>query len=289
MIFFLFLYHLRDTFYLATMNIYYQWEPGSYSHLASLQIQDRLNILPEEVIWLFDFDSVWEMISQGHIGVLPIENSYAGTIHHNMYNFLKYPHCILWEYDFQVRHCLLSLENDISQVKKAYSHHQALSQTHLYLKSHNIFPEVYGDTAGAAKMIQEEQKKWVAAVASQLAAEIYGLNILARDIQDQEGNTTKFLIVTKKEDTEYIFSQKANKITLIFTTYHTPWALYDCLGEFATRKINLTKIESIPKGSGHFQYSFWVTLQGNEGQEHIAEALKNLEQKTQMLKILGNY
>ncbi len=271
------------------MNIYYQWEPGSYSHLASKNIVSHLTHDVDNIIWMADFDSVWEKISAWDIGVLPIENSYAGSIHANVYHFLNHEHTIIWEYNFVVEHCLLSLEDDISNISEAYSHHQALSQTHQYLRNKNITPKPFGDTAWAAKMIAEKQKRWVAAVASKLAAELYNLNILEENIQDQEGNTTKFLIVIKKWNESIDYTPKKNRISFLFESNHIPGWLYHCLEIFSKFSINMTKIESIPLWTGHFTYGFWATIEWNMSEWNIQEAFEHLEKKSLFFKILGEY
>lgn len=271
------------------MKIYYQGEPGSYSHLASKEIVSHLDVQVSDIIGQADFDSVWEKISAGDIGVLPIENSYAGSIHANVYHFLTHDHEIIGEYNFEVKHCLLSLETDISLVSEAYSHHQALSQTHQYLRDKNITPKPFGDTAWAAKMILEKQKRGVAAVASSLAWELYGLNVLEENIQDQDGNTTKFLIVVKKDTQNISYTTKKNRITFLFKTDHTPWGLYSCLEVFAQNKINLTKIESIPLWTGHFSYGFWVSIDGNLQDSNISEAFDALRERSDFVKILWEY
>ena len=161
---------------------------------------------------------------------MPLENSYAGTIHQNVYNFLSYPHQIIGEYDFEVRHCLLSLETDISEIQEVYSHHQALSQTHRYTHAHNWTIKPYGDTAGSAKMLAEKKRMKAAAIASELAGEIYGLNVLAKNIQDQEGNTTKFIVVVSPENQKKLsFLPKQQKISIFFETKNSPGSLYESL------------------------------------------------------------
>lgn len=272
------------------MKIYYQWEPGSYSHLAAIKIQKHLSVEISKIIGLQDFDSVWEEISHGSIWILPLENSYAGTIHQNVYNFLSYPHQIIGEYDFEVQHCLLSLESDISKIHEVYSHHQALSQTHSYIHKHKWLIKPYGDTAGSAKMISEKQKFWAAAIASKLAGEIYGLNVLEENIQDQSGNTTKFIVVVSPEMQKKIsFSSQQGRVSIFFETRHTPWSLYESLWVFARRNINLTKIESIPLKQQRFKYGFWIRFEGKLWDENIQQALKELEAFTHDIRILGEY
>jgi len=271
------------------MNIYYQWEPGSYSHLASIEIAKNMSVDTSEITGLLDFDGVWEHINEGHIGVLPIENSYAGSIHHNVYNFLKSDNKIIGEYNFEVHHCLLSLENDISKVSEVYSHPQALSQTYKYSKKHNFIQKPYGDTAGSAKMIVDKQKMWVWAIASELAAELYGLNILEKNIQDQSGNTTKFLIVVPETSQSVDFLIKKWRVTLLLKTDHTSWSLYKCLQIFALAHINMTKIESIPLGAGHFSYAFWITIEWSMSDDIVSNSIKKLQNITDFVKILWEY
>lgn len=271
------------------MNIYYQWEPWSYSHLASLKISENLSDMPKDIVGLLDFDRVWDKISEGNIGVLPIENSYAGTIHHNAYNFLSYDHKIIWEYNFEVKHCLLSLETDKKNIKEVYSHHQALSQTYKHARGNNFIQKAYGDTAWAAKMLSEKQKFWAGAIASELAGELYNLHIVEKNIQDQSGNTTKFLIVVPKENTHTEFSLKKWRTTLLLKTDHTPWSLYECLHVFAQENINMTKIESIPLWIGHFSYAFWITVEGSIWDDSVDSTMKKLMKVTDFVKILWEY
>ena len=116
------------------MKIYYQGEPWAYSNVASEAIKNKLDIEINKINWVTDFPSVWEKIEENNIWVLPVENSYAWSIHENLYNFLRYDFEIIWEYDLEVNHCLLSNEDGIENIKTAYSHPQALSQTHDFLK-----------------------------------------------------------------------------------------------------------------------------------------------------------
>jgi len=254
-----------------------------------MKAKHYINWNVQEVIWCEDFDSVWQNISLWHIWILPIENSYAGSIHTNVYNFLSHSHKIIWEYNFEVEHCLLSLEDDISNVQEAFSHHQALSQTQKYLKSKNISAKAYYDTAGAAKMIRDKSKMWVSAVASELAAELYDLNILDRGIQDQSWNTTKFLIVVPERDTDTKFTQKKGRITFLLKTNHSPWSLHVCLWVFAEKSINMTKIESIPLWAWHFSYAFWITVEWGLEDSNISDALSQLWQVTDFVRVLWEY
>ena len=270
------------------MKIYYQWEPWAYSNLASLEVEKRITKKTKKIEGLIDFLSVWEKIEEGNIWVLPVENGYAGSIHENLYYFLRYDYKIIWEYDLEVNHCLLSLENDIKKVKKVYSHPQALSQVHDFLKKNEIKAEKFSDTAWAAKYISENKLTWVWAIASNLAWEIYWLNILKQNIADQKWNTTKFFIIAKNNE-KIEFKNNSNKISIIFEAKNIPASLYKCLWAFATNDVNLVKIESMPNLKDPFSYMFFMTFEGRLKDDNIKKALEELDFFTNSIKILWEY
>ncbi len=270
------------------MNIYYQWESWAYSNLASIEVWKLLNKNIKKIEWMLDFLSVWEKIEKENIWVLPIENSYAGTIHENLYYFLRYNYKIIWEFDLVVNHCLLSLENNIKNIKQVFSHPQALSQVHNFLKKNKIKPEKFSDTAAAARYIAENKLRWVWAIASSLAGEIYGLNILQENIADQKENTTKFFVIVKR-DKNINFKNKSNKISIIFEARNIPASLYKCLWAFATNNVNLTKIESMPNFKNPFSYIFFLTFEWQLKDENIKKTLEELNFFTNFIKILWEY
>lgn len=246
---------------------------------------DQAEIIGEE-----SFEAVWEKIAEGAIWVLPIENSYAGPIHANLFAFSRFDACVLGTYNLEIQHCLLSQETDIAQIHTALSHPQALDQSYHYLKDHRIKAENFYDTAGAAKHIAEKKLVGYASISSRLAAEIYGLNILDTGIQDQEGNTTRFLVVCPREDmAKYSYATKKNKTSLIFEARNIPASLYKCLGAFATNNVNLTKIENLPNFWKPFEAKFWIDIEGNSKDESVEKALEELKFFTSNLRILGEY
>ncbi len=270
------------------MNIYYQGNPGSYMGIASEEIAKNLNIDITEIIWVPDFTAVWEKISEKNIGVLAIENSYMGSIHPNIYNFINYDYQVIWEYYLEIQHCLCSLETNIKNVEVAYSQAPALDQCRNYLKEKWIDEKSFWDTALSAKYIQEHQIKKAAAICSIKAAKLYELNILDTNIADQKGNTTRFIaIVPKNSPIKNI--QKSNKISMIFETKNIPSSLYKCLWAFATNNINLSKIESIPSYKDRFSYYFWLECEGNLEDESMKKTLEELEFFTKQIRILGEY
>lgn len=273
------------------MNIYYQWEPWAYSNIASIEAAKQLSVEDNCTIeWLETFEWVWEKISQGHIWVLPIENSYAGPIHTNLFAFARIPASIIGTYNLEINHCLLSLEDNIKDVKTAISHPQALDQTYHYLKDNSIKRENFYDTAGAAKHISENKVRWYASISSELAAEIYGLNILEKGIQDQAGNTTRFLIVCLTKDIKkHSYQDIKNKVSLIFEAKNIPSSLYKCLGAFATHWINLTKIENLPSFKWPFSTQFWADIEWKLQDDSVQKALEELKFYTSEIRILGEY
>lgn len=272
------------------MNIYYQWVPWAYSHKTSLELARWLWISPENIHWLFSFKDVHEKIAQGHLWVLPIENSYAWSIHENIYFISRYSVKIHAEYYLEVKHCLLSSSSDISTVKEVYSHIQALMQCEKYLVGKWLVPAEHSDTAWAAQFIASKNDSSLASISSDLAAEIYGLHILERNIQDQDWNTTRFFLVSRDDialDTKLI--PKSWKKTVVFKTKHIPAALYKCLWAFATRSINISKIESLPARNNPFEYMFWLDFELPSDENFLDQALEELHFFWTDIKVVGRY
>lgn len=267
------------------MKIYYQWEIWAYSNIVWNHFSNNLWNL--EVIWVKNFLQVFEKISENNLWIVPIENSYAGSVYENFNNLKKFDYYIYAEYFLEINHVLASKSKNIEEIKKVYSHYQALMQCDNFIKKHNFEPINYFDTATSAKFVSETNDEEIASISSKLAADIYWLNILQEKIQDQQWNTTRFFLVWKKYLDLNI--KKSWKISLIFKTKNIPSALYKCLWAFATRNINLTKIESIPAMQNPFESVFYVDFEGFLIDENIVWALKELEFFTQELKILWDY
>ncbi|MCH8519105.1 prephenate dehydratase [Candidatus Gracilibacteria bacterium] len=272
------------------MNIYYQGESGAYSNITAIEVAKLLGLDNPEIRGCETFEQVWEKIGEGHIGVLPIENSYAGPIHANLFAFGRYKASIIGTYNLPIHHCLLSLESDIKSIKTAISHPQALDQCYHFLQENTITAKKFYDTAGAAKHISETGERGIASISSKLAAEIYGLNIIEEAIEDQEGNTTRFLVVCLTSEIEkYNYTLKKGKVSLIFEARNTPASLYKCLGAFATNNVNLSKIENLPSFEKPFTSVFWVDFEGSLEDKSVKKALEELEFFTSDIRILGEY
>ncbi|MEM2737974.1 MAG: prephenate dehydratase [Candidatus Bathyarchaeia archaeon] len=219
-------------------------------------------------------------------GVLPIENSIEGSVNQVYDLLLTHDLKICGEVILKIEHCLIGNTNaDLSSIKRVYSHPQALAQCSKFLEK--IMCEVIPtyDTAGSVKIIKEKHSMDEAAIASERAAEIYGMKILARNISDVPDNYTRFVILSKMDA-----SPSGNdKTSIIFSVKHVPGALYDALGVFAKRKINLTKIESRPTRKKPWEYIFYLDFEGHKTEPECMEALNELREKTPFIKVLGSY
>lgn len=263
------------------MLLHYQWIPWSYSHAASLYFARKLWVSESATQWHDHFDVVRSQIDYTNYAVLPIENSYAWPIHTNVYNFLRYKHHSIDEYYQPINHCLIGHHTDLSKITDVRSHPQALAQCYEYCKKHGITQHEAGDTAGSVQELAKKNEPTHAAIGSSLSAELYGLEVIQEKIQDNSENTTRFLLVAPE------LQQWEKKTMLAFSIRNGQWVLYKCLGAFATHGIDLTKIESLPSRQDPFTYYFWVECDAVPSQEHMQEALKELEFFTTEIRILG--
>ena len=272
------------------MKIYYQWEPGSYHHQASLEIEKKLSVKIDEMIGLDSFEKCWDKLwEKDTILVLATENSYAGTIYENLYKFNNLDAKIIGEYNLEINHAICSAETDLSKIKKVYSHFKALPQCYNYFKKHNIDEQiVVSDTAWAAIQLAETKEAWAWAICSKLAWEMYWLNILDEAIQDQKWNTTRFVVIVPK-NSKIEYSKKINKVSILFEARNIPASLYKCLWAFATNNVNLTKIESLPNIKNPFSYLFWLDFEGNLWEKKVQNSLEELKFFTSNINIIGEY
>ncbi len=218
--------------------------------------------------------------------MLPIENSTAGAINQSYDLLLDYDLKITREVIHPVHHALLALPGaKISQIRRVYSHPAALSQCEQYLARQGWEPVVAYDTAGAAKLLAESREMDAAAIASETAGRIYGLEILARQVQDLQNNFTRFFVIGGEESPR----AEHSKTSIVLAIRHIPGALYQCLGEFATRGINLTKLESRPDRQRPWHYVFYLDFEGHCDDPACHEAIEQLVARSPFLKVLGSY
>jgi len=218
-------------------------------------------------------------------GVVPVENSTEGVINHTLDEFMSSSLNICGEVILRIHHNLLSNEEDLSQVKKIYSHQQSLGQCRRWLDAN--MPQVelvdVSSNATAAKMASVEKN--VAAIAGETAAEIYQLNTLVPNIEDEPDNTTRFLIIGKRETPE----SGEDKTSLLISTPNKTGALLGILQPFAKHNISMNRIESRPSGRGTWNYVFFVDIDGHVNNEQVKQALDELEQVTTMVNVLGSF
>jgi chorismate mutase/prephenate dehydratase len=230
---------------------------------------------------------VFDEMERGRIslGVVPIENTFEGSVNFTLDRLIHTPLKVIGEIYQRISHCLLSVETGMEKITKVYSHPQAFAQCQDWLR--RKLPDAeYVDassTAAAAGMALHEPG--TAAIGSVLAAEVYGLCILAEEIQDNPSNTTRFVVLGNKTPV----ATGNDKTSILFGTPHAPGALHRALGAFAERQINLMKIESYPLKDRLWEYLFFADFGGHERDEIIEECLNHLKTMTTFIKVLGSY
>ena len=266
------------------MKVAFQGELGAYSESAVYKFFG-----PETQVKPYrDFKDVFGTVEkqETQFGVIPVENSLEGSVTQNYDLFLKHDLKVCGEVIVKIEHCLIANPGtSIEAIKAVYSHPQALGQCRNFLERLNIEIIPTYDTAGSVKLLKDKTLQNAAAVASERAAKIYGMQILARNIADNPENYTRFFILSK-EDAQ---ATGKDKTSIIFTAVHEPGALYNALGEFAKREINLTKIESRPTKQTPWEYNFYLDFEGHRTEKRCIEALKALEKYAAFIKILGSY
>ena len=265
-----------------------QGELGAYSESAAISyFGPKLTMS-----FCREFEDVYQAVKKKQVnyGVLPIENSLTGSIHQNYDLMLKENVMIVGEVKIRITHHLLAKKaTKISNIKEVYSHPQALSQCRGYfLKHKNMQAAPFFDTAGSAKHVAASERDDIAAIASQQAAKEFGLKYLARSIEDNQENYTRFVVVQQAKKRP-VFDKSANKTSLAFAFKNIPGALHKALSIFAIRDIDLVKIESRPIPGSPWRYIFYLDFHGNLRDEACANALNHLGEITTYLKVLGCY
>ena len=258
-----------------------QGVPGAFSHKAALGFFGKIS-LEFEPTW----KQVFEDVRQGKadFGVLPVENSAAGSVTGVYDLILSYRFYIVGAVDVKVEHCL-AVGDNTGKVNAVVSHPQALSQCSEYLEANGIKPMEWSNTAAAAQYVAEECPAGVGAICSKEAAEEYGLNIVAENIQNEAENTTRFVVISR----EAILPEDANKISLCFSLPHVTGSLSSVLQRFAMAGLNLTKIESRPLPGKNFEYDFYLDFTGNIHQPGTLDLICSLCDELPRFSFLGNY
>ena len=261
----------------AAKKIVFQGEPGANSHLAAREVYPDHEPVP-----CATFEDAFAAIGAGDaaFGMIPIENSVAGRvadIHHLMPHFMP------------VRHQLLAPKGaKLDEIRTVESHVHALGQCRKAIRKLGLKPIVAADTAGSAREVAEMADKTRAAIATRLAAEIYGLDILAQDIEDEDHNTTRFIVLSR--DAKWAKSDQGPVVTtLLFRVRNVPAALYKALGGFATNGVNMTKLESYMIEGNFFATQFYADVEGHPDDRNLVFAFEELAFFSKEMKILGVY
>ena len=267
-------------------KVAFQGEKGAYSHLACLEIFPDIEAVPcstfEEAFQLVKDNSEYKI-------VIPIENTLAGRVADIHYLIPKYKLQIHAEHFQKVTHNLLGIKgSNIKDIKTVRSHSQAIGQCSKIISNNKLQPIISADTAGSAKFVAEKNDKSESAIASKLAAEIYNLEILKSNIEDESGNVTRFFIMGR--DTQHPELKDKKYITsCIFKLKSIPAALYKALGGFATNSVNLCKLESFSVKNTFDQVNFYIDIEAHIEDPALQKALEELGFHTEKLDVLGVY
>lgn len=266
------------------MKVGFQGERGAYSEMACYDFfGTEVTALP-----LPTLDDVFHAVSDetAEMGIVPIENTYAGTVTKTYELLLASELFIVGETHQRIVHCLLANPGaTLEKIRRVYSHPQALEQCERFLMDLGVELMPVRDTAGGARMVKENGRADEAAVAHEACANIYGLDLLKKSIQTNPNNATRFVVISRR----HLKITKDVKTSLVFATRHIPAALYKCLGGFATNGVNLTKIESTPNKNEESGYLFYLDLEGHPEDANVKEALEELHFFASFVKMLGSY
>lgn len=267
-------------------RVAFQGEPGSYSHLATREALPHCEAVPAPT-----FEDAFTALRSGAVdlGMIPIENSLHGRIADIHYLLPEAPLYILAEHFHRVRHQLMAVPGaTLSSITTVVSQEPALGQCRNIVRELGLKRQLWADTAGAARHVADVKDRTLAAVASRLAAEIHGLNILRSDVEDATHNVTRFLILSREP--EYAKAGSGPVVTtMIFRVRNVPAALYKALGGFATNGVNLTKLESYQLEGSFNATQFFADMEGHPDERPMKLALEELKFFTSSLKILGAY
>ncbi|MCL5739247.1 MAG: prephenate dehydratase [Bacteroidetes bacterium] len=267
------------------LKVAFQGEKGAYSEIAAMRFFPLKNL---ELIPCKTFADVFHAVEKGKAdnGMVPVENTLNGGIR-EVFNLLdEEPLYVHGEIKLKISHVLLAMNGaKFSNIKKVYSHPQALLQCRKFIRKAKLTPVEFYDTAGAAKFVSENNDRSIAAIASEAAAEDYGLAVLKRRLESDGNNFTRFLVISRK----YSVSKNADKTTVIFSLRNMPGALHKVLSVFAIRDIDLLAIDSIPIVGKPWEYKFYVDFSGSILNDERANAVNHLREVSPHVKVVGSY
>lgn len=265
-------------------RVVFQGAEGAYSQAAMIQyFGEQVNSFHVD-----SFRDAMLAIDEGSadFAVLPIENSSAGIVSEIYDLLVEFENYIVGEQIIPINHCLLATPGTkIEEIKTVCSHAQSLMQSSRYLMEKGWQQISMKNNAFAAQKIAEEKDHTQAAIASEYAAKVYGLDILEKGVNDMKGNSTRFIIVTNQK----VFDRDASKISICFEVSHESGALYHALSHLIYNGLNMSKIESRPLEGRNWEYRFFIDFEGNLEDSAVKNALRGLREETKNMKILGNY
>lgn len=266
-------------------RVAFQGVPGAFSEDA-VYLYFGNDIEPVPCV---EFSEVFNKVSRGLVdyGVIPVENTLEGSVGLVNALLLENDLTVVGEEIIQVVHCLIGHPGSpLEDITRVYSHPQALAQCRIFLEEHPEWEKIPAyDTAGAVKQVKERGMPGEGAIASLRAASTYDMEVLRKGIQDSDRNYTRFFVLEKRAS----FLEEGDKTSLIFATKDLPGALHNCLGVFAERGVNMTKLESRPRRDRFWEYVFFVDIDGHADDETISAALADLVRRAAFVKVLGSY
>jgi prephenate dehydratase len=268
--------------------IAFQGSPGANSHRAATEARPDLLPLP-----CFSFEDALDAVKDGRAGaaIIPIENSQHGRVADIHFLLPESGLAIVGEYFMPIHHALMATGPNTPgrSFEAAYSHPQALGQSRRFLRARGIVPLSHADTAGAAAYVAERGDPSVAAIAPAIAAELYGLTIIAENVEDSADNMTRFVILAEEALAPAALAGQPVMTTFVFEVKNIPAALYKALGGFATNGVNMTKLESYQQGTSFAATTFYADIIGAPGDPAVDRALEECAFHSKHLRILGSY
>ena len=261
-----------------------QGAPGCNGHRAALEYDSNCLPLP-----CFAFEDALEAVKDGRAAraIIPIENSQHGRVADIHFLLPESGLSIVGEYFLPISYTVMALGD--GPFAAAYSHPQALGQTRQYLREHNIVPMAYPDTAGAAAFVKEQGDLQACAIAPRIAADLYGLKIVAENVKDAEDNTTRFVVLANEPLDPAVLDGQPVMTTFVFEVKNQSAALYKALGGFATNGVNITKLESYYKGASFAATTFYCDVEGAPGVPPFDRAMAELGFHCEYVRMLGSY
>lgn len=273
----------------SARKIAFQGELGAFSQQAIVQLAGpKAQPVPKQ-----RFEDVFQALKRGEVdsAALPIENTLAGSVHENYDLLLKYDFEIRAETNVRIVHHLIAAPGvDFSSIRRVYSHPVALNQClNFFARHRRMERSPFYDTAGSVKMLMEEKPAGAAAIASELAAKIYGAKILKREIEDDRRNFTRFFLLEPRGSKTAEKGRGEWKTSLVFSTRNAPGSLFRALSALALRDLNLAKIESRPRRGKPWEYMFYLDVRAHRDDPRMKNALSHLGELADFLRVLGSY